>query len=376
MRKIKVFFIAPANNIHTIRWVNSLCEEYEVHLVSCRNHVDALDKIDNKVILHKLFFPSPIGYYLNAIQLRKLYKKIKPDLINVHYASGYGTLTRVSKVKPVLLSIWGSDVYDFPNESSIKRKIFEKNVLNANYIASTSNAMANELKRKVDIGNRQIFITPFGVNVDKFKKIELEKNNEEFIIGNIKTLEPKYGIKYAILAVKDLINRLIRNKEEELANSIKLYIYGKGKEKESLEKLIDKNKLQDSVFLMGRIPNEEVPDALNKLDVFCATSILDSESFGVAVVEAMACEVPVVATNVDGFSEVMENGVTGILVERKNISQISLALEKMLKDKKKRKEYGKNGRERVIKNYNWKDNVAYMSSIYKKIYDDTKKEEL
>ena len=45
MRKIKVFFIAPANNIHTIRWVNSLSEKYEVHLISCKNHVDALDKI-------------------------------------------------------------------------------------------------------------------------------------------------------------------------------------------------------------------------------------------------------------------------------------------------------------------------------------------
>lgn len=375
MRKIKVFFIAPANNIHTIRWVNSLCKEYEVHLISCKNHVDALDKIDNKVILHKLYFPSPIGYYLNAIQLRKLYKKIKPDLINVHYASGYGTLTRISKVKPVLMSIWGSDVYDFPNESKIKREIFKKNILNANYIASTSNAMANELKKQVNIGNRPIFITPFGVDVDKFKKIEVIKNSEKFIIGNIKTLEPKYGIKYAILAVKDLKNRLIKNKEEELADSIKLYIYGNGKEKESLEELIKDNQLQDSIFLMGRIPNEEVPNVLNKLDVFCATSILDSESFGVAVVEAMACEVPVVATNVDGFCEVMENNITGILVERKNISQISKALETILRDRQKRIDYGKNGRKRVLKNYDWKNNVAYMSSIYKKIYVENNRSE-
>ena len=57
---------------------------------------------------------------------------------------------------------------------------------------------------------------------------------------------------------------------------------------------------------MGKIPNEKVPEALNKLDIFCVTSILNSESFGVAVVEAMACEVPVVATDVDGFREVVD----------------------------------------------------------------------
>lgn len=373
MRKIKVFFIAPANNIHTIRWVNSLCEKYEVHLISCKNHVDALDKIDNKVIVHKLIFPSPLGYYLNAIQLRKLYKKIKPDLINVHYASGYGTLTRISKVKPVLISVWGSDVYDFPNESEIKAKIFRKNILNAEYIASTSNVMAEELKKKVSLGDKTVYITPFGVDTEKFKNIEKNKEKSEFRIGNVKTLEPKYGIEYAILAVKQLKEKLIKNNEKDLAEAIKLYIYGNGSQKEQLAKLIHEKGLDSSVFLMGRIANDKVPEVLNQLDVFCATSVLDSESFGVAVVEAMACEVPVIATMVDGFSEVMEDNVTGILVERKNTNQIADAIEFLLRNKEKRIEYGKNGRKRVIEKYDWKQNVEYMESIYNNIVNENEK---
>lgn len=89
MKKLKVFFIAPANNTHTIRWVNALCEKFEIHLISCKNHFGSLDNIDERVKLHQLKFSSPIGYYLNAKQLKKLYNEINPDLINVHYASGY-----------------------------------------------------------------------------------------------------------------------------------------------------------------------------------------------------------------------------------------------------------------------------------------------
>lgn len=89
MERLKIFFIAPANNIHTIRWVNALSKEFEIHLISCKNHFGSLDKIDKKVILHELPFSAPVGYYLNGKKLIKLYKEIKPNLINVHYASGY-----------------------------------------------------------------------------------------------------------------------------------------------------------------------------------------------------------------------------------------------------------------------------------------------
>ena len=126
MKKNKVFFISAASSIHTVKWVNSLSEDYEVHLIYCNNHQPKIDSVNKNVILHKLHFKAPIGYYLNSIELRKLYKKIHPDIINVHYASGYGTLARISRIKPVLLSIWGSDVYDFPNQSKIKNRILKK----------------------------------------------------------------------------------------------------------------------------------------------------------------------------------------------------------------------------------------------------------
>lgn len=365
MEKKKVFFISAANSIHTVKWVNALASTFEIHLIYCRNHGPQENKINKEVMLHELPYSAPYGYYLNAHKLKKIYKEIKPDIINVHYASGYGTLARIAKIKPILLSIWGSDIYDFPKKSNIKRKILKKNVNYVDGIASTSNIMADRLKNEFPKLNKEIYITPFGVDIEKFKKININKDNENFNIGNIKTLEANYGIEYLILGVKKLIDKLNKNNEKKLADLIRLYIYGDGSQRDELEHLIIENNLSNNVFLKGRVPNIEVPEILNNLDVFCVTS--NNESFGVAVVEAMACEIPVVATKTDGFCEVMENNITGYLVEKKNVEQIADKLEVLLRNKELRLELGKNGRKKVIENYNWSDNVNYLKSIYNKL---------
>lgn len=364
MNKKKVFFISAANSIHTVKWVNALSEKFEIHLIYCKNHKPDLDIISENVIKHELFFNAPLGYYLNAIQLKRIYKKINPDIVNVHFASGYGTLARIAKLDNILLSVWGSDVYDFPNQSKIKKNILEKNVKHAKCIASTSNVMAKKLQKQVNLANKKIYITPFGVDIDKFYNYNLTKENDNINIGTIKKLEEKYGIEYAILAVKKVKDDLTKNGKKQLAAQIKYYIYGDGSKKEELLKLIKDLKIEKDVFLMGKIPNSTVPEVLNTIDIFCVTSILNSESFGVAVVEAMACEVPVIATDVDGFKEVVDDNITGYIVERKNIEEIAQKIEKLVIDKDLRIKMGKAGREKVLKEYAWKENVKTMENIY------------
>ena len=354
----KLLFLSAASSIHTVKWVNALSDSYEVHLVYCSNHSPKIHKIDERVVLHELKYKAKLGYYLNVFQMKKLYKKIKPDIINVHYASGYGTLARLAKLPNIVLNVWGSDVYDFPNESKIKRLILKKNIFYASKIASTSNVMANEVYRQFPTLNKKISITPFGVDTNKFKKIK-NKKNEKFIIGNIKALSSKYGIKYIILGVDDFIKRL--KKEKKDYKNIECQIYGDGDQKEELQELVNSLGLEKTILFKGRIPNDEVPNVLNTFNVF-----FNSESFGVAIVEAMSCEVPVIATKIDGFSEVMVDNETGIMIEKENYQDISNALYYMFNNEKKCLEYGKNGRKRVLEKYDWKNNINLMINIYEK----------
>lgn len=355
----KIMFVSAANSIHTVKWVNALSKFYEIHLIYCKNHEEQENKIDKSVILHKLKYSSPFGYYLNSLDIKKIYKKINPDLVNVHYASGYGTLARIAKIPCDLLSIWGSDIYEFPKKSKINYNILKKNLEYATNIESTSDIMANICKKTYPDINKNFFIVPFGVDIQKFKKdITAEKDNNKINLGIVKSLKPVYGIEYAIKTMKILVQKDDR---------YTLHIYGDGPEKENLQNLINENSLEKNVKLHGKIKNEEVPKVLNKFDVFCATSI--SESFGVSVVEAMAVGVPVVVSDADGFIEVTNNGETGIIVPKKNEIKLSEEINNLVNNNEKMKELSIKGRKRVEEFYDFYKNVLKMRETYEEIME-------
>lgn len=363
---MKILFLSAANSIHTVKWVNALADRgHEVHLVYNSGHDPQSDKLGERIILHKLKYSGMKGYYLNARELKRVASLINPDVINVHYASGYGTLARRSKIGPILLSIWGSDVYDFPYESAIKACILKKNVTYASKLASTSFCMANQLRKVMESPNLEIAVTPFGVDTKMFCSETQEKHvSDQIIIGNIKMLKAKYGIAEFIKAVALLLQKLMEENKQFLAEKIKVEIYGDGEQKEELAHLIKTLGLEQTVFLKGKVPNKEVPGILNTFDIFCATSMLNSESFGVAVVEAMSMGVPVVVSDVDGFKEVVVDGQTGLIVPKGKIEQIAEALEQLVCDTELRKKLGASGRKRVEELYDFEKNVDTMEALY------------
>ena len=91
---------------------------------------------------------------------------------------------------------------------------------------------------------------------------------------------------------------------------------------------------------------------------------MESESFGVAAVEAMACGCPVIATKVAGFKEVMEEGRTGYLVSAEDYEMMAVYMLKLYRDKKLRDEIGLNGRKRVERFYDWNQCVDTMIDLY------------
>ncbi|OPJ61648.1 glycosyltransferase [Clostridium oryzae] len=364
---MKILFLSAASNIHTVRWVNALTERgYEVHLTYNANHKPNKDIISNAVFRHELKFSGVAAYYLNAFEVYKLSKQIKPDIVNVHYASGYGTLARFARLKPSVLSVWGSDVYDFPYQSKLKMKIVKKNISYASIVASTSYSMADQVKKLMG-KNMDIPITPFGVDTHLFKPLQLEKKKQKFVFGVVKTLERKYGIEYIIKAFKAVADKL---EKENNSSTPVLEIYGKGTLENELKNLCKQLNVADRVFFKGYIANKDVPLVINNMDVFCLGSVMDSESFGVAAVEAMACEVPVIATDVSGFKEVMIHGETGYIVPRKDSDSMAEKMYELLKYSKVREELGKNARARVIEFYDWDKNVSEMEIIYKSLVNN------
>jgi glycosyltransferase involved in cell wall biosynthesis len=218
--------------------------------------------------------------------------------------------------------------------------------------------MAEETKKYT---LKDVLVTPFGVDLNLFNSYVKENSEEKkIVIGTIKALEIKYGIEYLIKAYHIV---KIKYPEKEL----KLLIVGEGNKKEDYEKLVIELGLQNDVEFTGKISFDKVPFYHNMIDIFVSVSVLDSESFGVAIVESSATEKPVVVSNVGGLPEVVEDGVTGFVVAPKDAVATANAIEKLIFDKKLRQLMGKAGRKRVESLYNWERNVEQMVEIYYKI---------
>ncbi|WP_272899181.1 glycosyltransferase [Caldalkalibacillus salinus] len=362
---MKICFLASAHSIHTVRWVNAMAERgHEVHLITI--HPADENNIDSRVKIKKVSIPPPIGYYLGFFQSRNYINKIKPDIINAHYASGYGTLARFVNYSPYLLSVWGSDVFKFPFKNSINLNLIKKNLESADQIASTSEIMKKQTLSLCE-PNMPISVTPFGVDMQKFysRKISNENNTNIITIGTVKSMEDIYGIKLIIEGTYKLIKLLKLNNQDEIASNIRLLLVGGGSKIDEYKSLADELELSNITNFTGKVPYDMVPEYLNKLDIYVAPSI--SESFGVAIVEASACELPVVVSDVGGLPEVVQDGKTGFIVEKNNSTQIAEKLYQLIMDKNKRELFGKQGREFVLNNYDWDKSVDIMEELYRSL---------
>lgn len=363
MGKIKIAYLASAYSIHTVRWVNEMARRgYEIHLISM-HHPNVHNSVDKAVKMHLLPFPPPLGYFLNKWHLKRLLKRIKPDLLHTHYASGYGMLSRLSDFHPTLLSVWGSDVFDFPYQSRWKDKILRQNLADADYIASTSYIMKQQTEKFIS-PKHPIVVTPFGIDCEKFRPIRWLNNQNEFTIGTVKTLEEVYSVDYLIKAFS------IAKHTYSGLKRLKLLIVGDGSLKNQLIKLVAELGIDRDVMFLGSVPHADVPKILNCLSVYVAISL--RESFGVAVLEASACGIPVIVSDVGGLNEVVKDCVTGFIVPARNPQATADAILKLIEDGEIREQMGKNGRNFVLKNYEWNENATRMEKLYERIIKEWK----
>src|SRR5262249_3117577 len=142
-------------------------------------------------------------------------------------------------------------------------------------------------------------------------------------IGTVKKLEVKYGI-------DTLIHAFAKLSAPPHGFLPILRLVGEGQQEPELRALATTAGVSARVEFVGAVPHGQVPDQLRQFDVFVAASRLDSESFGVAVIEASACELPVVVTRVGGLPEVVRDGETGLIVPKGDIGALANALQQLL----------------------------------------------
>jgi glycosyltransferase involved in cell wall biosynthesis len=364
---MKILLLSDPSNSHTIKWANSLYEKgIEIYLFGLSGF-DSTQFYDG-IKIDYLKTPSKIKslsagnflkmYYLIALpKVKRIIKTFRPDIIHSHYATSYGLLGALCKFPLFYVTVWGSgDIFKFPRKSKIFNSIYRYILCKADTITTTSEVMRKEVSIYTE---KKIHKIPFGVDTNVFKPTNVNSlfNTSDIVVGSIKALEPNYGLEYLLRAFKIVMDKL-------KSLQLKLLIVGGGSLFTILNKLANELQIQNNTVFTNRIPYKQISKYHNMIDISVFPSVM--ESFGVSVLEASACEKPVIVSAVGGLPEVVKVNETGFIVPSKNSDVLAVQLEKLILNRALRKNLGKNGRKFVIDNYEWNNCVSQMIDLYGK----------
>lgn len=359
---MRIALLGPAVSIHLQRWAHALVERGHVVGVLTQDPCERAllpAAADVLVLPHR----GQLGYFTNAWRVRQWLAAWRPDVLNAHYASGYGTSAALCGVRPLLLSVWGSDVYDFPYENAFKGWLLRRNLRCATALASTSVAMARQVGRLTP-ERTEIAVTPFGVDLVRFAPEAVPRRRGPLTIGIVKSLASKYGVDLLLRAFAGLVADA---DVQMLPDACRLLIVGDGPQRAELEALARELGIAPRTEFAGAVAHADVPAWLNRLDIYAAPSRLDSESFGVAVIEASACARPVVVSDVGGLPEVVRDGETGLIVPRNDVPALQAALKRLVLDAGLRERLGRAGRAHVQRAYEWGHCVDLMERCLERV---------
>ena len=296
---------------------------------------------------------AKIGYLFHLNAARKLVQHLSPDILHAHWATSYGLMGAFANWHPFIVSTWGSDVFDFPKKSIWHKRMLEFALRKADEVTATSRMLAEETKQYMGTG-KPVHTIPFGVDVDRFHPRESERR-ERITVGIVKKLEKKYGIEYLIQAFA----KITASHPEA-----RLLIVGDGSEEMALRGLTRDLGVEEDVVFAGFTKNDRVPHYLHQMDVFVVPSVMSSETFGVAAVEAAACGLPVIASDIGGLPEVVVDGETGFLVPPRAPDAIAEKLLLLVENLPLRRKMGEEARKFVERNYIWEKNAGKMERLY------------
>ena len=212
--------------------------------------------------------------------------------------------------------------------------------------------------------SRVVELNP-GVDTELFcpgegRRAEFGISDDEFVILFVGWLLPRKGIDFLILALRELIND-----PGPKGAKLRLLVVGSGPGKDRVERLVARLGVGDACTFAGALPYSRMPEAYRAADVFVLPSIATpewQEQFGMSLIEAMACGVPVVSTLSGAIPEIA--GAAAVLCQPDDFVALYEALKRLIESPAEREDLGRAGRAHAISRFDLKTYAEALSDVY------------
>ncbi|MBC6316941.1 glycosyltransferase family 4 protein [Listeria grandensis] len=304
-------------------------KEYPSYGIFVKNHVrlleEAADKIETITMRKELNKMKKLWLYLIfycRIFFTLLFKKY--DMVYLHYAShsafpilGAKFLNR--KIN-LIVNLHGSDVFPETSFQERLQKWVARLLKQASHVVVPSDYFKQAVIKRYHLASQNVLISPSGgVNRDLFAPQETAKDTSVFKVGYVGRIDVDKGWDDALRGFSEFKHQSNRPAQ--------LIMIGSGKENPQKEALIEELGLQEDVRCYDLMPQEELVALYNEMDVFVFPSRRKGESLGLVGIEAMACGIPVIGSQIAGIQGYLVEGENGYFTEVGNPYSIA---EKLL----------------------------------------------
>jgi glycosyltransferase involved in cell wall biosynthesis len=362
----KICFISPLS-IHSKRWIEAFAQKnYETFLIS-----DTKEWIPTKPKFTKIYtikavnkknFPKQITP--NSLKITKILLKTKPNIVNLHVQHHYSPAVILSGY-PYVLTSWGLEILNLPQADPLTKTLAKTTATFAQKIIVDAKCL-KEIWASMKIPKNKIEVIPFGVDTNVFhpnpntaqttrRKLTI-KQSDTVVISTRPFFNKHYNIECLIKAIPTITKH---------HKNVKFIIKGTGPLKNHFRTLTERLKITKYVRFVGLTPHKEVATYLTASNIYVSTSFLDSTS--VSLLEAMACGLAPVVTDIPGNREWIKNGINGFLFPPKNPKALAEKIIQLVENKDLIQRFGERCIKLVKQKALWENCVSKMEAIYQSI---------
>lgn len=340
----------------------------EFHILVPKRDLHGKDIYKSEVVDHEIID----GLYVHRVQkisnmvkeIRKICKEMNIDIIHAHNPR-FALMSIFALVgRPLIL-----ETHAVTQMSLVKELLTKLTYKLCDRIIVLSNSMKQQVIRKYGVSSHKIQVIYNGVEIEKFTQPDKENFakekqhiSERFVIGYVGTFYKWQGVEDLARSFSSVVKR---------RDDVRLLMVGEGPEFENVKNIIGELDIGNKVTLTGSVPPDEVPYYIGAMDIFIVPRPSTSETetaVPLKVLEAMAMGKPIVATNVGGLAEVIEDGVNGILTEPGNTGQLADKILSLVDNESLRREIGEKSKQKA-KEFNWEHSSMKLLSLYNELSD-------
>ena len=359
-----IALIADARSIHTQRWAEHFAQRgHGVHLITYDPSGVPIHGVTEHVISSR-WKNLYLSYIPRHGTIKKLVRRIQPDLIHGHFIAKYGFHLPGLFRCPIVVSAWGDDILVLPPKSRLIRHYTKKVLDSADLVYAVSQNIRDRIISDFSIPQNKVHYLPFGIDTNTFspsasenysgeENIRVFSNRGYFPVYNTETLIEGYS--------------LAHEKDPRLL----LILKGEGPDEKKIRDLVSSRKISSAVEFRPKTSYTDVPADYHAADIFITTSVSDGTP--VSILEAMSSGLPCIATSVGGIPEWITDGENGILVPPRSPEKVADAILRLSNNPDLRSGLGSRARETVLARGRWDTLMAQVEKDYEELVNTYRK---